>query len=391
MRKFKIGVIGAGMRAMFLMNEILEREELQVVALSDVSEYSMNQLCSKFDKQWDKYTNYMDLLSREDIEGVIILSPDYVHEEQAVAAFQEGKHVFLEKPLAITLEGGKRVIEARDESGKILIVGFVLRYNKAYKKMKELIESGIIGELKTGWVLHSVGAGSDWYFHDWHGSMKNTGGLLLQKGSHDLDVINWVVDSKVKRVLAFGSQDVFGGDKPNELVCQGCEERNICSEAIVDRNISWKRPDGKSAEVLYNQWRNKCVYRKEVDVLDNHLLLLQYENEVKVSYMECHYTPEDNREYIFIGTKGKLKFEDAKDLITVQLRRGIYDREEKITYENLQMSEGHGGGDKHIIDDFISALKTGEQPQVGGEAGLQAIEIGITAHEAIDFEKTRTL
>ncbi|MPM41077.1 putative oxidoreductase YteT [bioreactor metagenome] len=257
--------------------------------------------------------------------------------------------------------------------------------------MKELIKSGIIGELKTGWVLHSVGAGSDWYFHDWHGSMKNTGGLLLQKGSHDLDIINWVVDSKVKRVLAFGSQDVFGGDKPNELVCQECEDKSICSEAIVDRNISWIRPDGKSAEVLYNQWRNKCVYRKEVDVLDNHLLLLQYENEVKVSYMECHYTPEDNREYIFIGTKGKLKFEDAKDLITVQLRRGIYDREEKITYENLQMSEGHGGGDKHIIDDFISALKTGEQPQVGGEAGLQAIEIGITAHEAIDFENTRSL
>ncbi|EQB86300.1 putative dehydrogenase [Clostridium punense] len=106
MRKFKIGIIGAGMRAMFLMNEILEREELQVVAISDISEYSMNQLCNKFDKPWDKYTNYIELLSRKDIEGVIILSPDYVHEEQAVAAFQAGKHVFLEKPLAITLEGG---------------------------------------------------------------------------------------------------------------------------------------------------------------------------------------------------------------------------------------------------------------------------------------------
>ncbi|WP_291570501.1 Gfo/Idh/MocA family protein [Clostridium sp. UBA4548] len=385
MRKFRIGIIGAGMRAIFLMNEILERKELQVVALSDVSEYSMNQLCNKFDQQWHKYKNYQDLLAREDIEGVIILSPDYVHEEQAVAAFQAGKHVFLEKPIAITIEGGKRVIEARDKSGKILLVGFVLRYNKAYRKMKELIDSGIIGEVKTGWVLHSVGSGSDWYFHDWHGSMKNTGGLLLQKGSHDLDMINWIVNSKVKRIVALGSQDLFGGDKSNDLVCQKCEDRGYCSEAIVDRNISWKRPDGKGAEVLYNQWRNQCVYRKEVDVLDNHLMLLDYESGVKVSYMECHYTPEDNREYIFIGTKGKLKLDDSKDLITIQLRNSIYDREEKTTFENLQMSEGHGGGDKHIIDDFIQGLKTGKQPKVGGEAGLKAIEIGIVAQEVIAF------
>lgn len=383
MKKFKIGIIGAGMRTMFLMNEILKRDELEVVAVSDVSQHSLDQICSRYDKEWDKYLDYKDLLAREDIEGVIIVSPDYVHEEQAIAAFEAGKHVFLEKPIAITLEGGKKVIEARDKSGKTLLIGFVLRYNKAYKKMKELIGSGIIGEVKTGWVLHSVGAGSDWYFHDWHGTMANTGGLLLQKGSHDFDIINWVVDSKIKRIAAFGSQDFFGGDKPNELVCQNCEERNRCSEAIVDRSISWKRPDGNQAEVLYNQWRNQCVYRKEVDILDNHQVMLEYENGVKVSYLECHYTPDDNREYIFIGTKGKLKLDDANDLITVQLRNGMYDKKEKMTYENLQSSEGHGGGDKFILDDFVYALRTGEQPNAGGEAGYEAIQAGLVAHQAI--------
>ncbi len=383
MTKFKIGVIGVGMRSMFLMNEILKRDELEVVAVSDVSQHSLDQICSRYDKNWDKYLDYKDLLVREDIEGVIIVSPDYAHEEQAIAAFEAGKHVFLEKPIAVTLEGGNRVLEARDKSGKTLLIGFVLRYNKAYKKMKELISSGVIGEVKTGWVLHSVGAGSDWYFHDWHGTMANTGGLLLQKGSHDFDIINWVVDSKIKRIAAFGSQDFFGGNKPNDLVCQKCEERNNCSEAIQDRNISWKRPDGNQTEVLYNQWRNQCVYREEVDVLDNHQVMLEYENGVKVSYLECHYTPDDNREYIFIGTKGKLKLDDANDCITVQLRNGMYDRKEKITYENLQLSEGHGGGDKYILDDFVYALRTGKQPNAGGEAGYEAIQAGLVAHQAI--------
>lgn len=391
MKKYKIGIIGAGMRAMFFINDILKCSELEVVAVSDISQHSLEQLCRKYDKQWDTYLNHKDLLARDDIEAVFILSPDYVHEEQAVAAFEAGKHVFLEKPIAITLEGGKRVIEARDKSGKILLIGFVLRYNKAYKKMKEFIDIGIIGELKTGWVLHSVGSGSDWYFHDWHGTMSNTGGLLLQKGSHDFDIINWVVDSKVKRIAAFGNRDFFGGDKPNELVCQNCEERNSCSEAILDRNLSWKRQDGGHTEVLYNQWRNKCAYREEVDVLDNHQVILEYENGVKVSYMECHYTPEDNREYIFIGTKGKLKFDDAEALITIHLRKGMYDRKEKIIYQNMHLTEGHGGGDQNILYDFVHAIATGKQPICGGEAGFEAIQLGLIAHEAIIENKIKNL
>lgn len=383
MRSYKVGIIGAGMRAMFFINDILKRSELEVTAISDISQHSLDQLCSRYDMKWDIYLDYRDLLRREDIEAVFILSPDYVHEEQALAAFESGKHVFLEKPIATSFEGGKRVIEARDKSGKILMIGFVLRYNKAYKRMKELIDSGVIGDLKTGWVLHSVGAGSDWYFHDWHGTVSNTGGLLLQKGSHDLDIINWIVSSRIKKVAAFGSRDFFGGDKPNDLECQNCEDRNTCSEAIIDRNISWKRVDGTQTEVLYNQWRNKCAYRKEIDVLDNHQVVLEYENGVKASYMECHYSPEDNREYIFIGTKGKLKLDDASDLMTIQLRNIMYDRKEKITYDNLQSSDGHGGGDQYILEEFIQALDSGKQPSCGGEAGLEAIQAGLIAHESI--------
>ncbi|MDF2593590.1 MAG: oxidoreductase, partial [Clostridia bacterium] len=152
MQTFKIGIIGAGMRTIFLVNEVLKRKELEIVVVSDVSQHSMDQICSIYDKNWDKYLNYKDLLNRDDIEGVIIASPDYEHEEQAIAAFEAGKHLFLEKPIATTLEGGKKVLEARDKSGKTLLIGFVLRYNKAYQKMKELIGSGLIGELKTGWV-----------------------------------------------------------------------------------------------------------------------------------------------------------------------------------------------------------------------------------------------
>lgn len=387
MEKHKIGFIGTGMRTVWILLEMLKREEFEVVAISDISQEAMDMVCEKFNTQWDQYTDYRDLLAREDIEGVVICSPDYAHKEQAIAAFEAGKHVFLEKPIATTIEGGKKVLQKRDESGKTLLIGFVLRYNKLYKKMKELIESGIIGKVHTGWVLHSVGAASDWYFHDWHGTMKNTGGLLLQKGSHDFDIINWIIDSKVEKVAAFGSRNFFGGDKPNDLICQECDERFTCSEATKDSLIPLKRADGSEFIIHYNVWRNQCAFREEIDVLDDHHVILKYKNGAKVTYLECHNTPEDNREYYFIGTKGKLKLDDKLDTITVQFRHGMRDRKEVMTISNLQLSEGHGGGDKYILDDFVKALETGLQPNAGGEEGLHAIEIGLKSHEAIRKEQ----
>lgn len=387
MKVHKIGIIGAGMRAMFLVDEILKRDDFEIVAISDVSQHSMDQICDVYDKEWDQYLNYKDLLEIDEIEGVIILSPDYIHEEQAIAAFEAGKHVFLEKPIATTIDGGKRVIEKRDESGKTLLIGFVLRYNKQFAKMKEIVDSGLIGDIKTGWILHSVGMGSDWYFHDWHGTMANTGGLLLQKGSHDFDIINWISESRPKRISGFGNRNFFGGDKANDLTCQECDKRYTCTEAIVKKDITWKRFDGKQTEVHYNQWRNQCAFRQEIDVLDDHHVLIEYENGINVTYTECHYTPDDNREYIFIGTKGKLTLDNAKDTITVQLRHNMHDRYEEIVYSNLQSSGGHGGGDTNILNDFAYGLTTGNQPNAGGEAGLEAISVGLLAHKSINEGK----
>ncbi|MBL4935882.1 Gfo/Idh/MocA family oxidoreductase [Clostridium sp. YIM B02515] len=383
MKRYKIGIIGAGLRSVFFVNEILKKEKLEIAAIADIEMNNMDHLCNIYEKKWDKYLNYKDLLEREDIEGIVLATPDYMHEEHAVEILRAGKHLFLEKPIAVTLEGARRIIKERNRSGKILIVGFVLRYNNLYKKMKELIDSGIIGEVKSGWVLHSVGTSSEWFFHDWHCKMENTGGLLIQKGSHDFDIINWIANSKVKKIAAMGSLDFFGGNNLNELECQNCKDRSRCSEAIKGNNVILRKYNGKIAKIVYNQRKNKCAFREEINVLDNYQVLLEYENGVKASYFENHYTPDDNREYIFIGTKGKLILNDEEDTITLKLRNGMQDRKEKIVYENLKALKWHGDGNSYILDDFISAMGSGINPNASGEAGLDAIEIAITAHMSI--------
>jgi predicted dehydrogenase len=391
LRKYKIGIIGAGIRAVFFVNEILKKEKLEIAAIADIDMNNMEHLCNIYEKQWDKYLDYKALLEREDIDAIVLSTPDYMHEQQAVEILRAGKHLFLEKPMAITLEGARRIIEERNRSGKILIVGFVLRYNKLYKKMKELIDSKIIGEVKAAWVLHSVGTSSQWFFHNWHGRMENTGGLLVQKGSHDFDIINWIINSKVKKIAAMGSLDFFGGNNLNELECQSCKDRSKCSEAIKGNNVIWRKYNGKIAKIVYNQWKNKCAFREEINVLDNYQILLEYENGVKVSYFENHYTPDDNREYIFIGTKGKLILNDEEDTITVKLRNGMQHRKEEIVYENLKALKWHGDGNIYILDDFISAMETGIAPSASAEAGAAALEIAITAHMSIISREVKYL
>jgi predicted dehydrogenase len=365
--QYKIGFIGCGQRCGDLIEAFKCSEEIKVVALCDPSLENMEHICKWHNTRYDFYTDYTDLIKNADIDLVVVSSPDYLHREHAIYAFEAGKDVFLEKPIAINMEDAKAILKARDESNKMLMIGFVLRYANAFVRLKEIVDSGLIGDIKTAWVLHSVGMGSAWYFHDWHGRMENTAGLLLQKGSHDIDIINWVVNSKAKTVFATGSLDFFGGDMPNDSICKTCEKKDTCTEYTIQ-----------------DRYRKECAFRHNIDVLDNHQVLIEYENGVKASYMECHYTPDDNREFIFIGTKGKAYLDVAKDKITVTLRNSIHNREEKIEYTNLTPTEkGHGGGDNGITADLLNALKYKKEPLANGEAGINSIEIALAAHQSI--------
>src|SRR5699024_1994044 len=112
--------------------------------------------------------DYRDLLKRDDIDAIAVLSPDYLHEEHVIAALQAGKHVYAEKPLAITTEGCDRIIEAWQKSGKHLRVGFNMRYMIMNRTMKKIIVEGVNGDINADWVRHLVGVGGYFYYYDWH-------------------------------------------------------------------------------------------------------------------------------------------------------------------------------------------------------------------------------
>lgn len=365
MDKVRIGVIGVWGRGAIARNwQASGRAE--VVAGMDVCD--RNIAIFKREVAPDAWVtkDYRELLVREDLDAIAITSPDYTHEEYAVAALEAGKHVFCEKPLAITIEGCDRILRAWQASGKRLMVGFNMRYMNMFRTMKEIVDSGVIGEIKAVWVRHFVGHGGDYYYHDWHGTRENTTGLLLQKGSHDIDVVHWITGRYTKRVVAMGSLDYFGGDKPNDLTCVECPEQKTCFEA---------QP---------NSTRIQCAFRQEIDVEDHSLVLMDMEGGIKASYLQCHYTPDYHRNYTFIGTEGRLENSEPDGKVWVKTRAsGTWRQLADRTYEIKKAHGTHSGADPVICNDFLDMIIDGKEPLATPEAGRMSVAVGCAASESL--------
>ncbi|MDQ0255878.1 putative dehydrogenase [Evansella vedderi] len=365
MKQVRMGIIGAGLRSGIAKYWHQPEKNSIVVGVADISTKRLDEFKEKIDDNCFATTDYKELLRREDIDAVAITSPDYLHEEHAIAALEAGKHVYCEKPLAITVEGCDNIIQTAERTGKHLMIGFNMRYMNMYRTMKGIVDSGVIGDIKAVWVRHFVGYGGYFYYHDWHALKKNTTSLLLQKGSHDIDIIHWIAGSYTKRVSAFGSLDFYGGDKSNNLTCPTCDIQDSCTEA--------------SPGVLV-----ECAYREEIDVEDNNVVIMELENGVKASYLQCHFTPDYQRNYTFIGTKGRMENSEPDGKVYVKTRKSnTWEEYSDQTYEIKKAEGSHGGADPIICKDFIDLILNDKSPIPTILDGRMSVATGCAAAESM--------
>ena len=363
--RLQIGMIGVAGRGGLWHHWNEPNARSVVVAGADVNSAYLETFRTDHGRDPFITTDYREMLARPDLDAVAVCSPDFCHEEHTIAALEAGKHVFCEKPMAITIAGCDRMLKAWKKSRKQFMIGFNMRYMNIFRVMKEIIESGVIGEIKAVWVRHFVGYGGYFYFHDWHGTKKNCTSLLLQKGSHDIDMIHWLTGRYTKRVSAFGSLDLYGGAKPNSLTCPECDERTSCNEASEDGLI-------------------QCAFRKEIDIEDNQVMIMELEGGIKAAYLQCHFTPDYHRNYTFIGTEGRIENSEPEMKVWLKTRvsntwRELADR----TYDIKPARGGHGGADPVICRDFVDMCIDGAQPLAPPIAGRMSVAAGCCGAESI--------
>ena len=315
-------------------------------------------------------TDYREIMANPKVDAVFVCTPDHLHAEHAVAALEAGKHVFLEKPMAITIEDCDRILAAAEKSAGKLYVGHNMRYFPVIQKMRELIEQGRIGRVEAIWCRHFINYGGDAYFKDWHSERRCTTSLLLQKGAHDIDIIHYLAGSHTKRVTGMGKLSVY-----NE---------------VTDR----RGPD-EVGNFTFNTSNWPPLSQKKlspvIDVEDHSMIMMQLANGVQASYMQCHYTPDSTRNYTIIGTEGRIEnygdHSTAGQWATVHLwnRRmeEPYQEQGNEVFRIPDIKGTHGGADPVMIDDFIRFLR-GETS--GGAApydARMAVAVGVLGAQSL--------
>lgn len=190
MRKVNVGVIGVGAMGYNHARVYYRLDEANLVAVSDVSERTLNKVSKKYDAKG--YSDYEDLLKDPEIEAVSVCVPTTHHYSVVMEAIKHGKHVLVEKPIAFTLNEAEEMIAAAKEKGVILATGHVERFNPAVRKAKELIDNDVIGDVVSA-SAKRVGP--------FPPRIKDVG-VTIDLAIHDLDVMNYLFDEDVLQVYA---------------------------------------------------------------------------------------------------------------------------------------------------------------------------------------------
>jgi len=357
-----IGIIGAGARGVLLaFHAHKPRIGVRVAAVADPNPAAFAPLKERLGKHLFCTRDYRQLLEREEIGAVIVSSPDFLHEEHAVAALEAGKAVYLEKPIAISVQGADRILRTAYRKRLKIMVGHNMRYMPLIQKMRDLIVKGAIGEVKAGWCRHFISYGGDAYFKDWHAERRKTTSLLLQKGAHDIDVLHWLCGGYTKRVTAMGNLAVY-----NQI-----RDRHPRSEP---GNASWSNEHWPP---LSQKGMNPVI-----DVEDLSMMLMELDNGVLCSYQQCHYTPDAWRNYTIIGTEGRIEnFGDTpgEAVIRVWNRRSYYNPDGDEQHPIPGTSGGHGGADPEIVRAFLDYVRFDRKVFTSPVAARNSVAAGCMA------------
>ena len=212
MDKVRVGIIGIGNMGTGHMKNLMEHkvEHMCLTAVCDIDPERLDFVRKQYNGTVKCFDDYKDLLSSGEIDAVIIATPHYFHPPMAQDAFAAGLHVLTEKPAGVYTKAVREMNEAAKKSGKVFGIMYNQRTNPVYQKLRDLVQSGELGNIKrTNWII------TNWYrpqaYHDssaWRSTWdKEGGGVLINQDPHQLDLWQWIcgMPKKVHAFCKFGS------------------------------------------------------------------------------------------------------------------------------------------------------------------------------------------
>ena len=210
MDKLKFVLIGCGNRGGTYSARGYEQGHFEMVGIAEPDDFIRNYFREKYNIPEDKcFRSYEQLLAQEKFaDFALIATQDKMHFEPAMMAIEKGYHLLLEKPISPSPKECLAIAEAAEAKGVKALVCHVLRYTPFSRKVKQIIDSGKLGKIRS--VIHTEGVGNVHYSHSFvRGNWRNSetsSDMLLAKSCHDIDLLQWLLGSECKKVQSFGSQ-----------------------------------------------------------------------------------------------------------------------------------------------------------------------------------------
>ncbi|WP_458781057.1 Gfo/Idh/MocA family oxidoreductase [Arthrobacter sp. D3-16] len=430
--KARIALIGTGGRSEMYIRAIFGKhaETAELVAFSDINpgrvefyqkliqELGAPGPVASFDP-----ADLTAFIQDNNIDRVVVTTPDYTHADYIVEALHAGADVVVEKPLTIDAEGCRRITQAVHETGRNVVVTFNYRYSPRNSALKEIIQSGVIGKVTSidfSWVLDTV-HGAD-YFRRWHREKKNSGGLLIHKASHHFDLVNWWIDDVPERVFASGGLKFYGDKNAAE---RGLGPRPERGTPDADAPVAAEKDpftldlrEDERLKALFLDNEHYDGYRRDQDVFtggitieDNLALVVEYQGGPRLSYSLNAHSPWEGYRVAVNGTEGRAELEvveraavtsstdkktvvdpsatpiEEDDAIRRNGERLVVQRHWEAAYEVpiVNGEGGHGGGDELLLSDLFNG--PGEDPlgrPSGYLDGLRSVSVGIAGNRSLE-------
>lgn len=354
----------------------------------------------------NRFKTWEDVFKRPKFaDAIIITTPDDLHYGPCMEALKLGYDVLLEKPISPSEKECRDILSLAEKTRRIVAVCHVLRYAPYFVKMRELMQSGAIGEIVSMQhmePIEHIHMSHSYVRGNWHNS-KATTPIILAKSCHDLDIMRWMIGKPAKRIQAFGNLKWFRKENApkgaTRRCTDGCPAEAGCPYSalgIYYRRKGWTYvfdlPDEKEkqGEAIMNYLKTsnygRCVYDMDNDQCDHYVTSIEFEGGITASFSMEAFTPWGGRRTRVMGSMGYI--EGDMDRFTIYDFRT--DKSETleanaIDVENYKNS-GHGGGDWRLVANWIHAVSKHDPSLLTStiEASIESHVMGFMA------EKSRT-
>ena len=411
--KKRYAQVGTGHRAHLYQNAIYKRfpDTCEMVGLCDTNEgrllLAQSEAKEATGKEIPIYKadDFDRMIDETKPDTVIVTTIDGFHHKYIVRALELGINVITEKPLTVDAEKCQSIIDAQRKYGKKVTVTFNYRYSPPRSQVKDLLLSGVIGDILSvdfHWMLDTY-HGAD-YFRRWHSQKKNSGGLMVHKATHHFDLVNWWLSAIPVSVQGMGKREFytpemikrFGLNSYHER-CHTCPEKSACAfELDIEKN-KYFRDHFLNNEKYDGYFRDRCVFRPDIDIEDTMNVLVKYNTNVTMSYSLNAFNAWEGYHVVFNGTKGRIehKMEEKIVLDKIGETHGAFKGDgtfvrvypfRKPAYDvDVWTGTGaHAGGDNVMLDDlFLTEKKADKYLRAADQrAGSYSCLTGIAANKA---------